>query len=149
MAVARRLGLQLDSIGLPGHFLLALRATNETLYIDAFHQGAILDVQQCRAIVASYGRFTWSDAYLQPLPPPDVWQRMRRNLVTCCERVGDERTGARLQLLESDTRDPLLPLRAALSYAEHCRVWPVDTKAVLRSPARELPVPPVDNLTLQ
>ena len=55
MEIARRAGLQVEGINFPGHFLLRCRARqgspySEDLIIDAFHGGALLSENACRAL---------------------------------------------------------------------------------------------------
>ena len=90
-AVCERVGVKLDMIGLPGHFLLATRPTapgGERVFVDAFHDGATLDLQGCEEIVRSYG-IAWSAEMSAPVPPSEVWGRMVRNLLNCHKRNGD------------------------------------------------------------
>lgn len=90
-AVCERVGVKLDMIGLPGHFLLATRPTTpggERVFVDAFHDGATLDLQGCEDIVRSYG-IAWSPEMSAPVPPSEVWGRMVRNLLNCYKRNGD------------------------------------------------------------
>ena len=128
ITVGARVGLQLDSVGLPGHFLLALRTDDGAppTYIDAFRKGALLTEENCRAIVASYQQWAWSDDFLKPMPPPEVWQRMLRNLLNTCSR-SDARAQHRLMQLSPGA--PLAMLvrpRAPLTPEAHCRLWPVE-----------------------
>jgi regulator of sirC expression with transglutaminase-like and TPR domain len=56
MEVARRAGLRVDGINFPGHFLLRCpagreRPYSEDLIIDAFHGGALLSRDDCRALL--------------------------------------------------------------------------------------------------
>jgi regulator of sirC expression with transglutaminase-like and TPR domain len=51
-AVATPLGLDLAGVNLPGHFVLALNDPNPSLFIDAFHDGEILDRAGCERLVA-------------------------------------------------------------------------------------------------
>jgi hypothetical protein len=84
-AVCGRVGVGLDAIGLPGHFLLATRPQpphNERVFVDAFHGGALLDLAHCQEIVHSYGH-RWSPEFAEPVPPTEVWGRMLRNLMNC------------------------------------------------------------------
>lgn len=147
ITVGARVGLQLDSVGLPGHFLLALRTDDGAppTYIDAFRKGALLTEENCRAIVASYQQWAWSDDFLKPMPPPEVWQRMLRNLLNTCSR-SDARAQHRLMQLSPGA--PLAMLvrpRAPLTHEAHCRLWPVEL-----APGRERrgELPPVEDLAL-
>lgn len=52
MELGRRLGLTIRGIGLPGHFMVEWQGDTERLLIDPFNRGAILDAQECQALVA-------------------------------------------------------------------------------------------------
>ena len=47
MEVARRLGFPVRGVALPGHFLVKHAGAEEEIYIDPFHEGAILSVEEC------------------------------------------------------------------------------------------------------
>jgi hypothetical protein len=79
-------------VGLPGHAVLgfaAERASDEeddhipqVYYLDVFHQGTLLTVQDCQRICDSYF-VPWDEQHLQPLPARHVLQRMLNNLANC------------------------------------------------------------------
>jgi len=48
----RRLGLEMDGIGLPGHFVTGTRVGGERILLDPFHGGAILTGEACADLVA-------------------------------------------------------------------------------------------------
>jgi len=50
--VGRRLGLQMEGIGLPGHFITAARVGGEQLLLDPFNGGTILTAEGCNEVVA-------------------------------------------------------------------------------------------------
>ena len=59
MEVARRAGLHVEGINFPGHFLLRCpprrgQRYSEALIIDAFHGGAILSEDACRALLRQH-----------------------------------------------------------------------------------------------
>lgn len=90
-AVCRRVGVHLDMIGLPGHFLLATRPqapSEPRVFVDAFHGGAMLGLEQCEQIVRSYG-IRWSEEMATPVQVGEVWDRMVRNLLNCHKQTGD------------------------------------------------------------
>lgn len=81
-AVCARVGVQLDMIGLPGHFLLATRPqppSHERVFVDVFHGGQLLTLDHCEAIVRSYN-VPWSEEMARPVPVSEVWQRMVRRI---------------------------------------------------------------------
>ena len=82
--------VDLDMIGLPGHFLLATRpaASCPRVFVDAFHGGALLGVEDCKHIVNQYG-IVWRDDMDAPVAVSEVWGRMVRNLLNCRKQSGD------------------------------------------------------------
>jgi regulator of sirC expression with transglutaminase-like and TPR domain len=49
--VGRRLGLQMEGIGLPGHFITGARIGGEQVLLDPFNRGAVLTVEACGQVV--------------------------------------------------------------------------------------------------
>ena len=98
-AVCRRVGVVLDAIGLPGHFLLGIKGS-AGIFVDVFHHGTLLDLAQCQAITRSYG-IPWSDEMVTPVPVSEVWARQVRNLLNCFQKKGDLAQSIRLQALLS------------------------------------------------
>lgn len=98
IAVGQRIGLPLEGLGLPGHFVVQCRATEPHLFIDPFHGGRLLTPDQCEALVA---RVTGDAAPLgpvdfQPVSPALFLQRMLNNLRGIYLRADDSRRAARI-----------------------------------------------------
>ena len=84
--VARRAGLPLFGLALPGHFVVAYRAGERGLVvIDPFRRGVILDRDELEGLVARGGA-TLSTALLAPAPAAGIAVRMLRNLVGSFQR---------------------------------------------------------------
>lgn len=49
--VARRVGIQIDGIGLPYHFVVSYRLPDERIYIDPFEGGQFMTEQECHNLV--------------------------------------------------------------------------------------------------
>jgi len=47
----RRLGLEMEGIGLPGHFITAARIAGEQVLLDPFNRGALLTAETCAQVV--------------------------------------------------------------------------------------------------
>jgi regulator of sirC expression with transglutaminase-like and TPR domain len=62
--VGRRVGLPIEGVGLPGHFIARLRSGGEHLMVDPFDAGAPLSAEACAALVAR--------AVGQPVPLADA-----------------------------------------------------------------------------
>jgi len=82
IAVARRLGLDLVGVGLPGHFLVGARGDDD-LFIDPFSGGRVLDGDEVEALfLALHGADApFSPAMLRPVGSRAVLTRMLNNLL--------------------------------------------------------------------
>ena len=49
--VGRRLDLEMEGIGLPGHFITGARIAGEQVLLDPFDRGALLTAESCRELV--------------------------------------------------------------------------------------------------
>ena len=89
--VGRRLGLDLEGIGLPGHFLVRFPDATSRLYIDVFRGGAIIDVYGCVALVERLhrGRLTWREEFLKPVSRRSIVKRILLNLKNSLSQAKD------------------------------------------------------------
>lgn len=87
--VARRVGVRLAGVGMPGHFLVGDPADPEW-FADPFHGRTALGREDCRALMLSMGMTRWSERYLQTIPPRLVAARILNNLKLSCERHHDD-----------------------------------------------------------
>ncbi|OGK84053.1 MAG: hypothetical protein A2X52_08400 [Candidatus Rokubacteria bacterium GWC2_70_16] len=80
--VGRQLGLPMEGIGLPGHFVAGVRLGEEQLLLDPFNGGAILTPDACADLVArALGRrVRLTDADFAPVTKRQLLARMLRNL---------------------------------------------------------------------
>src|SRR4051812_30605946 len=77
MEVGRRLGLDVQGIGMPGHFLVRHREQ----IADPFHGGNIVDREGCAAIYSALAAGTqFDDSMLAPVGPTAILTRMLANL---------------------------------------------------------------------
>lgn len=76
--VGRRAGIALDGVGMPGHFLVGVRATGT--YLDVFAGGAELDVAGCAERYRTLGGQGFDASLLAPTPTPAILARMLENL---------------------------------------------------------------------
>lgn len=81
MEVARRVGVGLDGVGMPGHFLLRTR-DDPPGFVDAFAGGLRLDVEACAQLFwRSQGRqVPFAAELLEPVGPRVILARMLGNL---------------------------------------------------------------------
>ncbi len=77
----KRLGIPLEGIGMPGHFLVRHTGVSD-LFIDPFHGGILLSPAECAARLEEVTGYTgpWQPDFLAPISDRDFLARMLRNL---------------------------------------------------------------------
>ncbi len=82
LEIAGRLGLPVAGVGLPGHFIVSVTGADGPQYLDPFHGGRLLTVDDCRELVRSAAGVpgAFDPAWLAPTPPREIVARMLHNL---------------------------------------------------------------------
>ena len=80
LAVAARVGMPLQGVGLPAHFVLRHPGATDRPYLDVFNRGRLLDEAACRDIVRAHG-FTLRHEHLAAVSPQEIAARICRNLI--------------------------------------------------------------------
>lgn len=82
IAVGRRLGLKVDGVSFPGHFLARYEDEDGSLIVDPYHHGKVLSELGCRErLQEMYGdRVSFHDAFLDPAPHREILLRLLTNL---------------------------------------------------------------------
>ena len=103
--VGKRLGLPLVGVGLPGHFLVRHRQVADH-YVDPFHEGILLSVQECAARYreASNPSVPWDEQYLAPVTNLDFVTRILQNLKGAYLRLREYETALEYSGLLLDLR---------------------------------------------
>ncbi len=86
--VARRVGVRLAGVGMPGHFLVGDPADREW-FADPFHGRTALGRDDCRELLSGLGMSRWSDRFLEPTSDRLIVARILNNLKVSCERRRD------------------------------------------------------------
>jgi regulator of sirC expression with transglutaminase-like and TPR domain len=93
MEVARRLGVPLDGVSFPGHFLVRLPVDDGVLVMDPFNRGRPLNAEELRQRARPhFGEDVPDEALLQilsPAPHRAILMRMLRNLYAVYSENGD------------------------------------------------------------
>jgi regulator of sirC expression with transglutaminase-like and TPR domain len=82
MEVGRRLGVRLQGVGMPGHFLVKYVGPGEEIVIDPFDGGTIVSPQDCQRILhrISGGKLTFEPRFLSTVGTRQILARMLTNL---------------------------------------------------------------------
>lgn len=89
--VGGRLGLAVDGVGLPGHFIVKAAGPQGDMLIDPFHGGTLLSEEDCqRRLDRIYdGRVQMEPAMLAPCGRKPMLARMLRNLKAIYTKADD------------------------------------------------------------
>ncbi len=120
MEVGRRLGVQIDGIGMPLHFLVAYRLSERRIYIDAYEQGRILTEKDCQERVQRMfkGKVHFNQRWLQPISHRQILVRMLDNLKYIYIARGDDK-----RALAVCDRLVLLAPRSAIERRDRGRLY--------------------------
>jgi regulator of sirC expression with transglutaminase-like and TPR domain len=93
--IGRSVGVPLDGVGMPGHFLVRDRVLTD-VFLDPFRQGRLLSGADCERIFVGMAGpgVVFDPAYLNPISDPMLLCRMAANLVNAYRR-SDNRSGLR------------------------------------------------------
>ncbi len=90
MELAKRLGVSIDGVGLPGHFLVGhAPAGAEPRWIDVFDGAAILDRDGVAKLYRDLQGRELTDDLLAPVGPKAILTRMINNLLSIASREDD------------------------------------------------------------
>lgn len=91
MEVARRLGVEVVGVGLPGHFVVEARRGVEACLLDPFQGGHILGVEDARGLMEDvYGSVVpFSEELLEPMSTRAILSRILNNLKMNYLAAGD------------------------------------------------------------
>ncbi len=110
LEVGRRLGVPLEGVNFPGHFLVRHGAQRELL-LDPFDSGVVLTQMECAAMLyrASEGQIPFHADLLRPATPIQILQRMLNNLRNLYLQINDLERALRvlryLALLEPENQE--------------------------------------------
>lgn len=98
MEVGRRLGVSVEGVGMPGHFLAGL---DEDTFVDPFGGGRTMDTAACERLFQQIaGRsIALPDGALGATPPRQILRRVLANLRAIGERSNDQIMNASIRLL--------------------------------------------------
>ncbi|MBI1764612.1 MAG: transglutaminase family protein [Acidobacteria bacterium] len=91
MEVARRLGLRVLGVGMPGHFLVKYQAEDDEILLDPFHGGRLLSEADCFQMVLQMyqGSVVFERSFLTAVSKKQILTRMLQNLKGIYARAAD------------------------------------------------------------
>ncbi len=98
LLIAKRLGLPIRGVAMPGHFLVRYDGPYETLWIDPYNNGAILSREDCEELLRAMG-YPVVEEYLRPCTTRQIIARMLNNLAQVFVRTGDSERAEQVKSL--------------------------------------------------
>lgn len=82
MEVAKRIGLKIDGVGFPGHFIVRYAVKPYDIIIDPFNKGRFLTTDDLRQMLRNYfrGSVELQDEFLRPWGKREMMTRLLSNL---------------------------------------------------------------------
>jgi regulator of sirC expression with transglutaminase-like and TPR domain len=98
--VARRAGLEVEGVGLPGHFVVRVRTAARAMLVDPFHGGMLLSEKDCQSRLDRIfgGKVKLAPKMLRPCGARDMIERVLRNLKAI--HLRDEDTTRALRVVD-------------------------------------------------
>ncbi|MDE0736227.1 MAG: trypsin-like peptidase domain-containing protein, partial [Pirellulaceae bacterium] len=91
MELGRRLGLKIEGVGLPGHFIVRhVNQDGKGQLIDVFNEGKRLTREDAIKLAAEHSNQPFQDAYLAPVPSRQILIRMLNNLMSLAQQKEDK-----------------------------------------------------------
>lgn len=87
--VARRAGIPLAGVGMPGHFVLRHVQAEPALFVDPFGGGRLLSERDCLRYLEAEGQGGYDSSWLLPMTDGAMLLRMVRNLLLIYRNRGD------------------------------------------------------------
>lgn len=139
MAVARRAGLEVKGVGLPGHFITRVREVDSrhSTLVDPFH-GKSIDRDECQDRLDEIysGQVALRDEHLRAVTTSDILVRVLTNLKTVYARAGLYRQALaaveRILLIKPDAADELRDRGAFLAQLDRLAEAIAHTAAYLQ-----------------
>jgi regulator of sirC expression with transglutaminase-like and TPR domain len=111
MELGWRVGMPLEGVGFPGHFLVRLAGEPRALLLDPYERGTSVHEEDCRRMLhdLSDGKLELSDQYLASISKRDMIVRLLMNLKGAYLRANEDENALaavdRLLLLRPDDLD--------------------------------------------
>ena len=82
MEIANRVGLQIDGVGVPGHFILKHVSESEEIFVDPFNAGTVMTRADCRKLIRNMAGEGGHDEerWLRRVTNRQIVSRMLNNL---------------------------------------------------------------------
>lgn len=98
MELGQRLGLDIEGVGIPGHFIVRQRVGDEAFFLDPFDDGKVLSLDEVKALATDGRPDRFDESFLESSSPKLILMRMLNNLLGLAQDEQDKE--AMLRYLE-------------------------------------------------
>ena len=97
--VGKRVEMDLEGVGMPGHFLVRVKSGQEDILVDPFHRGIIVSEQECAKRLQQIVGETvaWDKRYVAGVSDRELITRILRNLRAIYAAVNDHGRVSRVE----------------------------------------------------
>lgn len=88
--VGRRLGLDLEGVGLPGHFIVSADGADSGVWLDPFHDGKKLGLRDVTSMVLLGAGRPMEEEDIQPQTTRAIARRILNNMLGSAQRAGNQ-----------------------------------------------------------
>ena len=132
LGIGRRLGLDLEGVSFPGHFLVSLNVGSGSIILDPFFGGISLSEDELEFRLSRLGEFELVDSlqdFLEPASNKSILERMLRNLCSIYmqNETHDKALNASNKIMSLAPDNPQdYRLRATIYQAMECHTLALD-----------------------
>lgn len=89
--IGKRVGIPVQGVALPGHFIAGIEKDGETIYLDPYNRGKAMSQEDCVSLVRRSG-YPFSDDMLDTIDSRAIFFRILNNLKFVFQREGKDET---------------------------------------------------------
>ncbi len=90
MELGNRLGLRIEGVGIPGHFIVRQRINDEEVFLDPFDDAKVLSLDDVRMLATNGRPEQFQDRFLDTVTPKSILMRMLNNLLGLAQDEDDK-----------------------------------------------------------
>lgn len=90
MELGKRLGLKIEGVGIPGHFIVRQRIADDEVFLDPFEDAKILTLDEVKLLATNGRPEQFQDRFLETAAPKMILMRMLNNLLGLAQDEEDQ-----------------------------------------------------------
>jgi len=100
MEIGNRLGLEIEGVGIPGHFIVRQEIENRQVFLDPFEDAKVLSLEEVKSLATNGRPEQFQERFLETASSKSILMRMLNNLLGLAQDEDDKESMLRyLELL--------------------------------------------------